>query len=52
MPAEHKRLPGDPNPEATAVESSDWVSGGRGNSSGIAGGIFALLDWLKRRKAR
>jgi hypothetical protein len=26
------------------------VSGGRGSDYGIARGIFALLDWLKRRK--
>jgi hypothetical protein len=52
MPAEPKRLPGDPNPKADApVVSTDWASGGRGKDDGIARGIFALLDWRKRRKA-
>ncbi len=52
MPAEPKRLPGDPNPKPDApVGSPDWVSGGRGNDYGIGRGIFALLDWHKRRKA-
>jgi hypothetical protein len=27
------------------------LSGGRGNDYGVARGIFALLDWRKRRKA-
>jgi hypothetical protein len=29
----------------------DWASGGRSNDYRIARGIFALLDWRKRRKA-
>lgn len=52
MPAGHKRLPGEPNWNPKAVESPDWVSGGRGKDYGIARGIFALFDWLKRRKER
>jgi hypothetical protein len=51
LPAEPKRLPGEPNPEAhPSAGSPDWVSGGRGSDYGIARGIFALLDWHKRRK--
>jgi hypothetical protein len=33
------------------VVNRDWASGGRSNDYGIARGIFALLDWRKRRKA-
>lgn len=52
MPREPQCLPGEPNPKADApVVNTDWVSGGRGNDYGIARGIFALLDWRKRRKA-
>ncbi|HLN77349.1 MAG TPA: hypothetical protein VK204_09920 [Nocardioidaceae bacterium] len=52
MPREPKRLPGEPNLKADApVVSPDRVSGGRGNDYGIGRGIFALLDWRKRRKA-
>jgi hypothetical protein len=52
MPAGRKRLPGEPNWTPQAVKSPDRVSGGHGNDYGIARGIFALIDRLKRRKAR
>jgi hypothetical protein len=51
MPHVPKRLPGERNPGAAPVHSPDRVSGGRGNDYGIARGLFALLDWRKRRKA-
>jgi hypothetical protein len=52
MPAQPKRLPGEQNPRADApFVNTDRASGGRGNDYGIARGIFALLDWVKRRGA-
>lgn len=50
MPREAKRRPGDANPKPGPVDSPDWVAGGRGNDYGVARGIYALLDWLKRRR--
>lgn len=47
-----KRLPGEPNPEATTpVVNPDFAAGGRGKGYGIARGIFTLLDRRKRRRA-
>jgi hypothetical protein len=52
MTREPKRLPGDVNPKPGPVDNPDWVAGGRGRDYGIARGIFALVDWWKRRKPR
>jgi hypothetical protein len=52
MTAQPKRLPGEPNPRADApFVNTDRASGGRGNDHGIARGLFALLDRIKRRRA-
>jgi hypothetical protein len=52
MTREPKRLPGEANPKPGTVNNPDWVAGGRGHDYGIARGIFALLDWRKRRRPR
>jgi hypothetical protein len=66
MHKQPKRLPGEPNPEAssdgpdrivlqaqmTGGMGSTPMAGGTGKGDlGIVRGIFALVDWLKRRKA-
>jgi hypothetical protein len=58
MSRQRKRIPGEPNPEpdpdpaAHIVRESQMTQGlGRGDY-GIACGIFALIDWHKRRRAR
>lgn len=52
MPQPPKRLPGEPNPEATTpVVNPDYAAGGRGKDYGVARSIFALLDLRKRRRA-
>lgn len=52
MPAEPKRLPGEPNRSSDApVVNPHWASGGRGNDYGLARALFAIFDYRKRRKA-
>ena len=52
MPAAPKRRPGDPHAQPGHVAPPDSWTGARGNDYGIARGVFALLDWRKRRRAR
>jgi len=66
MPKQPQRLPGEPNREAlsdgperivqqaqmTGGMGSGRMAGGTGQGDlGITRGIFALIDWRKRRKA-
>ena len=66
MAKQPKRLPGEPNPDArsdgperivqqaqmTGGMGSRPMAGGTGKGDlGITRGIFALVDWHKRRKA-
>lgn len=52
-----KRLPGERNPEPDAaavahVVREGQMANGRGSGDfGIARGVFAFIDWRKRRKA-
>lgn len=54
MDRQPKRIPGERNPTPDAetpmhVARESWMGG---HDYGIARGIFALVDWVKRRRAR
>lgn len=54
MVRQPKRIPGERNPVPDAdapshVARDSWMGG---HDYGVARGIIALFDWIKRRKAR